>query len=177
MSIISFSVLDVLLVLNAEQIVQSFGLDPGEIPMLMGGVFTPGADDTIVRIAFEGDFDATENALTEKRQINYIGENAIQGQAFRDVLVIGSATSRQSQGLPIITPIPLTRQLAFETDNAALTIITFDYLKVRGNMMHRSNLEKLADRDRMHYNPPGGVAGHIMDGGLRRRMGDIPGGF
>ncbi len=165
---------DSAVILNADELQIAFGLELGEIPILTGGSFTPGANDASVNISYNGDL-AVGDGITNfqaKRSFNVGGASGVKG------LHIISA---QASGLTVpITPFertPLIRQLAVITDNSGPSFVTFTYLKAKGNLVRREQNERLADRDRMHFNPPPGVPGFIMDGGLRRRMGDTPSGF
>lgn len=176
MSLITFVVNDTLLVLDAEQIVQVFGLEDDEMPILRLGSFTPAADDSTIFVNFNGTFLGTE-ATNAARRSEYITKNGVQGISARGRIIVTGPTSGQTGPLPFVTPIPLHTQLAMVSNVTADHSVQFDYVKVKGEMRHKHNLEKLADRDRMFSAPPAGVPGHVMNAGLRNRMGDATSGF
>lgn len=177
MAIATFAINNTIRVLNAEHIIQTFGLQHGEVPIIEGGVWTPGADSIQLSLAFNKDFLGTEANLSDKLQVNYEPAGGGSAVSFLGLLLLGAAASSQTQGISVGRPFQLNRQLAMLTNNAAQTIVSLFYFKAPGGMMKRSDLEKLADRRRMVYAPGPGVPGHIMNAGLRNRMGDTAGGF
>jgi len=175
MPVILIEVDDTAVILNADEIIQIFGLEDGEVPLISGGTWTPGANSILLTIAHNKDMDTddTNQQFFDKTEINFADGKL----AFKDLIFMGGEASRQSNPLTPFPPFLATRQLALITDNSATSSVMYSYIKVKGAMLRREQLERLADRRRMHYAPGPGVAGHIMNAGLRNRMGDIPSGF
>lgn len=168
------TVSDVAVILNADEITTAFGLELGEIPILTGGAFTPGANSAILDISYNGDADTTDSVVEIEAKKSFRVSGAI---GLKNMHIVGAQASGLSVPVTPFEPTPLTRQLAMITDNAASSFVTFTFFKAEGNLVRREEPERLADRRRMHFAPPAGVPGFIMNAGLRNRMGDVPGGF
>jgi len=178
MPVAHIEVNDVMVVMNADEIIEVFGLDGDkEIPLILSGSMTPAANSITLSWAWNADIQVgdSEQDLFDRKVINF----ADAKQAHRNVQFVGAQASQLTVPLPAFPPFIAMKQLAIITDNSASTSFMLAYIVVEGPpfMQRRETLEKLADRRRMNYAPPAGEPGHIMNAGLRNRMGDAAGGF
>ena len=177
MPVAQIEVDDTMSLLNGKEIVQVFGLEPKEVPIILSGALTPAAASLTLSWTWNKDIDADdlEQDLFDKAVINFQDGKV----ARRNVQFVGAQATRLTIPLPPFPPFALIKQLAAITDNSGSSSLMLAYIVVDGPpfVQHRDNFERLADRRRMNYAPGAGTPGHIMNAGLRNRMGDVPGGF
>lgn len=157
MSLVDFLIDNNLRIFNSEEIIAHFGLEAGEIPLIMGGSWTPGVIDDQLLIRFNRNIISTTDSIV-KGVVTAGG-----AESRKDLLSLRANDTRSTRPLPIITPIPIRSQIAAVSASATGAEVTFDFIKIEGVLLKKTDLEKLSLQDRMRVQPvTAGVWPHKM---------------
>lgn len=169
MVIYRIEVADTLLSLQWEELTAWFGLDPGRVPMVLGGFMTSGAAQVSMVIAV--DKQARGKGITTGGVLVDLGGVNIAGvRANKNVWNVLAPSDFGQTPIPIIAPIVITQELALITNSSSTSILNLDVIQVEGVLRKQNMLESLAEMKRMNVEVDAPDFPHQM---LRRTvMGD-----